>query len=251
MSKNTRRVALITGASNGVGKACAKRFAKLGFDIVVNYHTALDDAKDTVALVEAAGGQALLAQCDVGQDAKVKQMIQAVEERFGRIDVIVNSAGMTYFVDHLDLDGMTEEKWDRILAVNTKGPFFVIRAAYPLMKASDIASVVNISSASAFTGTGSSIAYAASKGALNTMTKTLAKAFAPGIRVNAVCPGPINSRWLHQGLTEEQIEKAVSQLLIPELIQPEDVAGTVTYLALESTKSTGQTLVLDGGRTMR
>ena len=250
MSEETKRVALITGAGSGVGRACAVRFAELGFNIVVNYLAVVEEAKKTQALVEAAGGEALLAQCDVSHNEKVVDMIDQVKERFGRIDVIVNSAGTTYYVPPTDLDGMCEGKWDRIMAVNTKGPFFVIRAAMSLLQQVEGAAVVNISSASALSGLGSSIAYAASKGALNTMTKTLARAYAPDIRINAVCPGPIDTRWLRQGLTEEEIEERVSTMPIPELIQPDDVADTVVYLALESTKSTGQILVLDGGRTM-
>lgn len=250
MSEETKRVALITGAGSGVGRACAVRFAELGFNIVVNYLSVVDEAKKTQALVEAAGGEALLVQCDVSDNAKVVDMIDQIRERFGRVDVIVNSAGTTYFVPPTDLDNMCEEKWDRIMAVNTKGPFFVIRAAMSLLQQAEGAAVVNISSVSALSGLGSSIAYAASKGALNTMTKSLARAYAPNIRINAVCPGPIDTRWLRQGLTEEEIEERVSTMPIPELIQPDDVADTVVYLALESKKSTGQILVLDGGRTM-
>lgn len=250
MSEQSRRVALVTGGGSGVGRACAVRFARLGFDVVINYRATTSDAEETRALVEEAGAQALVVQCDVSRDAEVVEMIRQVEARFGRLDVIVNSAGTTFFIEHTDLAGMTEDKWDRIFAVNTKGPFFVIRAAMPLLEKAEGASVVNISSASAYTGTGSSIAYGASKGALNTMTKSLARAYAPNIRINAVCPGPIDSPWLHRGLTEEAIGRLVSTLPIPELLQPEDVADSVVYLALESTKSTGQTLVLDGGRTM-
>lgn len=240
----------MTGAGSGVGRACAVRFAKLGYNIAVNYLEGTEDAQVTQSLAESAGAEVLLIPCDVSKNTEVIEMVRKVEKRFGRLDVVINSAGTTYFVDHSDLDGMSEEKWDRILAVNTKGPFFVIRAAMRLLKEAKNAAVVNISSASALSGQGSSVAYAASKGALNTMTKTLARAFAPQVRINAVCPGPIDSRWLRRGLTEEQIEKSVSVMPIPELIQPDDVADTVVYLAIESSKSTGQVLVLDGGRTM-
>ena len=200
MSKESIKVALITGGGSGVGRACAVRFASLGFDVVVNYQRNVEGAQKTQTLVEAVGRQAMLAQCDVSQDAEVVEMIRGVEAHFGRIDVLVNSAGTTYFVKHTDLDGMSEEKWDRILAVNTKGSFFVIRAAMPLLKKAEGAAVVNISSASALSGVGSSIAYSASKGALNTMTKALARAYAPKVRINAVCPGPIDSRLAEAGI---------------------------------------------------
>lgn len=245
-----KRVALITGSGSGVGRACAVRFAKLGFDLVVNYLGSEDEAQETRRLAEIHGAEVLLANCDVSQNEEVVEMLRKVEDHFGRLDLVVNSAGTTHFIDHTDLDAMDEAKWDSILAVNTKGPFFVIRAAIPLLQQSGNAAVVNISSAAALSGSGSSIAYCASKGALNTMTKSLAKAFAPQIRINAVCPGPIDSTWLRQGMTEKEIDERVSVIPIPELIQPNDVADTVVYLALESSKSTGQILVLDGGRTM-
>jgi len=145
---------------------------------------------------------------------------------------------------------MTEEKWDQIFAVNTKGPFFVIRAATPLLKKGPSSSVVNISSAAGVSGFGSSVAYCASKGTLNTMTKTLARALAPKIRVNAVYPGPIDSRWLRQGMTEEEIQDRVSSLPISEIVSPDDVADTVAYLATGTSKTTGQLLTVDCGRSM-
>ena len=251
MSEVSNRVALVTGSATGIGRACAVRFAGLGFDVVVNYPGAdKEEAEETVKLVENQGAKALLAQCDVSDDSQVVKMVRLTEERFARLDVVVNCAGFTHFVEPSDLEGMTEEKWDQILAVNTKGPFFVIRAAAPLLKRGPASAVVNVSSAAGVSGFGLSIAYCASKGALNTMTKTLARALAPEIRVNAVCPGPIDSRWLRQGMTEEAIQERVSKLPIPEIISPEDVADTIVYLATGTSKTTGQLLTVDCGRSM-
>ncbi len=243
------RVALVTGSATGVGRACAVRFAKLGFDVVVNYSKSEDDAKETVSLVEAEGQRALLIQCNVRNDADVKQMMQQIEGEFGRLDVLVNNAAMTYFVEHTDLDAMTEEKWDDILAVNVKGPFFVTRAAVPLLKQSDAAAVVNVSSTAGVVGAGSSIAYCASKGALNNMTMSLARALAPEVRVNSVCPGPIDSRWLRGHLSAEELQAMTNDFPIPRPAQPDDVADAVIYLATGTTLTTGQRLVVDGGRT--
>ncbi|MCA9031697.1 MAG: SDR family NAD(P)-dependent oxidoreductase, partial [Planctomycetaceae bacterium] len=191
---STRPVALVTGSATGVGRACAVRFAKEGFDVVVNYSRSKSDAEETVQLVEAAGAKSLLIKADVSQLSEVEAMLSQIVDHFGRLDVLVNNAGMTHVVPHDDLDGMTEDKWDRILAVNVKAPFFVTRAAAPLLKKSGSAAVVNVSSVAGLAGMGSSIAYCASKGALNTMTKSLARVLAPEVRVNAVCPGPIDTR---------------------------------------------------------
>jgi 3-oxoacyl-[acyl-carrier protein] reductase len=250
MPPTSRKVALVTGSGTGIGRACALRFAGLEYDVVVNYSRSEADAKETVRLIEATGANALLVPCDVSRDDQVQGMIDAVRQRFGRLDVLVNNAGTTHFVDHADLDGMSEEKWDQILAVNLKGPFFCIRAAVPLLREGNGGAIVSVSSVAGITGQGSSVAYCASKGALNTMTKSLARVLAPQIRVNAVCPGPVDSRWLRAVMTEEQLQARTKDFPIPRPAQPEDIADAVIYLATGTTLTTGQLLVVDGGRTM-
>lgn len=240
----------MTGSATGVGRACAVRFAKLGFDVVVNYTKSEPEARETVSLVEAAGRRALLIRCNVRDDAEVRAMIGAIEQQFGRLDVVVNNAAMTYFVEHADLDGMSEDKWDDILAVNVKGPFFVTRAALPLLKKSGAGAVVNVSSTAGVVGLGSCVAYCASKGALNTMTKSLARALAPEVRVNSVCPGPINSRWLLRNMTPDELQAMTDEFPIPRPAEPDDIADAVVYLATGTSLTTGQLLVVDGGRTM-
>ncbi len=251
MSEPSQRpVALVTGSATGVGRACAVQLAGLEFDVVVNYSRSEDDARETVRLVEEQGVRALLVACDVSDDAAVRTMIDRISHEFGRLDIVVNNAGTTFFIEHQDLEALTEEKWDRILAVNLKGPFFVARAATPLLKQSPHAAIVNVSSVAGVSGFGSSIAYCASKGALNTMTKSLARALAPEIRVNAVCPGPIDTRWMRSWKSEEEIAEMVAPYPIPRAAQPEDIAETVCYLATGTSLTTGQCLVVDGGRTM-
>ena len=251
MTDSSNRIALVTGSATGVGRACAVRFAALGYDVVVNYPGVdADEAAETVRLIEAHNQRALLVECDVSQDVQVVAMLDQVAESFARLDVLVNCAGTTHFVEASDLEAMSEEKWDQILAVNTKGPFFVIRAAVPLLKKSDQAAVVNVSSVAGISGFGSSIAYCASKGALNTMTKSLARALAPEIRVNAVCPGPIDSRWLRQSMTEDEMAARVASFPIPRLSSPEDITDAIIYLATGTAMTTGQLHVVDGGRTM-
>ena len=246
----SRPVALVTGAATGVGRAAAVRFAENGIDVVINYSRSEAEARETLAMAQAAGVRGLLAKCDVSDDAGVRKMIAEIEQTFGRLDILVNNAGTTFFVEHKNLEELTEDKWDRILAVNLKGAFFVTRACVPLLKKSPQAAVVNVSSVAGVRGWGSSIAYCASKGGLNTMTKSLANALAPEIRVNAVCPGPIDTRWLRKWMTEERIESIVSEYPIPRAALPEDIADTICYLAIGTTLTTGQLLVVDGGRTI-
>lgn len=250
MTDKPRKVALVTGSATGIGRACALRFAENGFDVVVNYSRSEAEARETLKLVEACRVKGLLLQCDVGSDAAVRNMFQTVDREFGRLDVLVNNAGTTWFIDHKNLEEMTEEKWDRILQVNLKGPFFCIRAAVPLLRKSGGGSIVSVSSVAGIGGEGSSIAYAASKGALNTMTKSLARALGPEIRVNAVCPGPVDTRWLRAVMSQEELDKRTSGYPMQRPALPEDIADAVIYLATGTTLTTGQCLVVDGGRTM-
>ncbi len=250
MSESIHKVALVTGSATGIGRACALRFAENGFHVVVNYSRSEADARETLKLVEACHVRGLLVQCDVGNDADVRNLIHTVEREFGRLDVLVNNAGTTWFIDHKNLEEMTEEKWDRILQVNLKGPFFCIRAAVPLLRKSGGGAVVSISSVAGLSGDGSSIAYAASKGALNTMTKSLARALGPEIRVNAVCPGPVDTRWLRAVMSPDELEKRTAHFPMQRPALPEDIADAVIYLANGTSLTTGQCLVVDGGRTM-
>ena len=250
MTISSRPVVLVTGSATGIGRASAVRFAARGYDVVVNYSRSEAEAKETVRLVEEQGAQTLLIQCDIGQDAAVRMMIEQIEARFGKLNVLVNNAATTYIVDHKNLEEMSEDKWDEILRVNVKGTFFCIRASAPLLKKTGGGSVVNVSSVAGIGGEGSSIAYAASKGAVNTLTKSLAKALAPEIRVNAVCPGPVDTRWLRKMMSGEQIKERTSHYPLQRAAQPEDIADAIIYLATGTTLTTGQCLVVDGGRTM-
>jgi 3-oxoacyl-[acyl-carrier protein] reductase len=223
------------------------RLAQRGYDVAINYSRSAEEAEATAAAAREYGVRAVTLACDVSQEAQVRQMIAQCHEALGRLDVLVNNAGTTYFVDHRDLEGLTEAMWDRILAVNLKGPYFVTRAAAGLLRDSR-GSVVNVASVAGIAGSGSSIAYAASKGGLITMTKSLARALAPEVRVNAVCPGPILSRWLvgHEAM----IEAALKVTPLGRASTPEEVADVIVFLACDAAMVTGQAVVVDGGRTM-
>jgi 3-oxoacyl-[acyl-carrier protein] reductase len=242
-----RKVALVTGSATGVGRACAVRFAKLGYAVVVNYSRSEADALETLSLVEAAGAPALLCKANVADAQQVNDMIAAAEATFDRLDVLVNNAGTTHFVAHSDLDALTDQVWRDIFGVNVMGAFYCIRAAMPLLKVSK-GNVVNVTSVAGLTGQGSSIPYCASKAALNCMTQSLARAFGPDVRVNAVAPGPINTRWLAG--REAHVAKFLELAPLGRAADPDDIADTVLYLATGTTLTTGQVLVVDGGRTM-
>jgi 3-oxoacyl-[acyl-carrier protein] reductase len=248
LAPSSKKAALVTGGGTGVGRAATLQLAQRGFDVVINYSRSAGDAEETAGEARTHGVRAVTVACDVANDKQVRSMVARCREEFGRLDCVVNNAGTTHFVKHTELEEMTEDKWDRILAVNLKGPFFVSRAAIPLMRESGGGSIVNVASVAGVAGSGSSIAYAASKGGLITMTKSLAKAFAPDIRVNAVCPGVIISRWLEGH--EDMVEAALKITPLKRASTTDDIADVVTFLACDAGMMTGQALVVDGGRTM-
>lgn len=242
-----RKVALVTGSATGAGRAIALRFAAQGLAVAVNYSRSEADARETLAAVERLGVPALLCRANVADDAAVRALVAQVRDTLGGLDVLVNNAGTTHFIDHADLEAVTDQVWDDIFSVNVRGAFQCIRAAAPLLKERG-GSVVNVTSVAGLQGHGSSIPYAASKAALNTMTKSLARALAPHVRVNAVAPGPINTRWLAG--REEMVNQALKQTPLGRAAEPDDVADVVVFLALGQTLMTGQVVVVDGGRTM-
>jgi NAD(P)-dependent dehydrogenase (short-subunit alcohol dehydrogenase family) len=239
--------ALVTGSATGVGRAVAVALAKRGLAVAVNYSRSKKEAEETAAEVRRAGVPALLCKANVADNAAVCAMVARCREEFGGLDVLVNNAGTTHFIDHTNLDALTDEVWDDIFAVNLKGTFYACRASMPLLRERN-GSIVNVTSVAGLQGVGSSIPYAASKAALNCLTKSLARAFAPGVRVNAVAPGPILTRWLEGH--EEMVERSLQGTPMGRASTPEDVAEAVVFLALDGAMITGQVVVVDGGRTM-
>jgi 3-oxoacyl-[acyl-carrier protein] reductase len=244
---SARKVALVTGSATGAGRAIALRFAQNGYAVAINYSRSEADAKETLAQVEKLGVRALLCKATVADDKLVRAMVDRCRLELGGLDVLVNNAGMTHFIPHTDLEAVSDEIWDEIFQVNLKGAFYASRAAMPLLKARK-GSIVNVSSVAGLQGHGSSIPYSASKAAMNCMTQSLARAFGPEVRVNAVAPGPIQTRWLVGH--EEHVEKAVAQTPLKRAATPDDVADVVWFLAAGTTLVTGQVVVVDGGRTM-
>lgn len=246
------KVAIVTGSATGLGAAVALRLADQGCNVVINYTKSEAEAKETLAACEAKGVEAILGQGDVGEDADCRRIVETAVEKWGRVDVLVNNAGGTKFADHAKLDELNAEDFLWIYKVNVVGAYQMIRACEPHMKKAGKGSVVNISSIAGVTGIGSSVAYAASKGALNTMTLSLARSLAPVIRVNAVCPGFIGTRWFSDRFGTQTFEGIKRQQEETTPLRragtPEDIAAAVVFFCGEgSDHITGETLITDAG----
>ncbi len=244
-------VAIVSGGATGIGAACAEMLAHNGFCVAVNYRQNRAAAEETVTQCRRVGAQAIAVQGDIANDDECRGIVERTVGEWGGVDVLVNNAGITLFADADDLEALVKQDFERIMAVNVTGAYQMTRAAAPYLQDSEIAAVVNVSSHSGFSGIGSSTAYAASKGALNTMTLSLARALAPAIRVNAVCPGFVDTNWMSKKLGEEELTafKAKVAAISPlqRLVSAEDVADAVCWLSLHARAITGQFLVIDGG----
>lgn len=247
-----RPVCVVTGSSSGIGAATALLFAQRGHDVVINYAKQAENAERVADACRQAGADALLVRADVADDAQCRALAEAVRQRWGRADVLVNSAGITTkFADPRDLEALSAQDFEAIYRVNVIGTFQMCRALAPLLREGRTPAIVNISSIGGRMGTGSSMAYAASKGAVNTLTLSLARALAPAIRVNAILPGMVDGPWLRRGLGdavfEERRQRYAARALLQSVLQPEDVARAAWSLATDALKQTGQLVDLEAG----
>ena len=250
--KLTGNVAIVTGSAAGVGAATARLFATKGWNVVVNYSRSEDDAKETQAACQVEGVETLMVKADISDDSECRRLVEETIEKWGRVDALVNNAGTTKYVAHDDLEGLTPEDFERIFRVNVFGVYQMTRAVTPHMKAAGQGAVVNISSIAGVYGQGSSVAYAASKGAVNTMTYSLARALAPEIRVNAICPGFITGRWQEAGMGgTEKYEARIAQVEETTPLRrantPEDIAEAILWFVDGARWVTGETLLVDAG----
>lgn len=245
-----RRIALVSGGSSGIGAAAAIRFAAAGCHVAVTYRSNRSGAEDTVRRCMETGVDAFSIGGDVADDAACRAIAHAVQDRWGRIDVLVNNAGMTRFAEATDLDALQASDFERIFAVNVTGAYQMTRAARAALEAAN-GSVVTVSSHAGLSGIGSSMAYAASKGALNTLTLSLARALAPAVRVNAVCPGFVDTDWMKPKLGAEGLaafrDRVTHNAPLKTVPTADDVADAIVWLALSARAITGQLLVIDGG----
>jgi len=238
------KVALITGGGTGVGKGTALRLAQEGTNICINYAHSEKEANAAKAEVESLGVKCNVYKADVSNDQEVKAMIASVVKDFGQLDILVNNAGRTHFVSHNDLEGMKSEYFDDIFALNVKGTFFMCRAAAEFLKKSH-GVIINITSIAGVSGLGSSIAYAASKAAEISITKSLARALAPEVRVIGVAPGIVLTRWVEGH--DDHIEKLAGETPLNRVAEPADIAQTVYGLIAHADFVTGQNIIVDGG----
>jgi 3-oxoacyl-[acyl-carrier protein] reductase len=240
------KVAIVTGSASGIGAATAVELAKRGWSVLINYSKSREKAEQVQKLCPGS----LLVQADAGEDADCRKLAKAALDKWGRIDALVNNAGTTKFVKHPDLDGLTADDFLRIYRVNVVGPFQMARACAPALKANKGA-VVNVSSVASLLGTGSSIAYGASKAGLNSLTFSLARVLGPEVRVNAVCPGYVDTPWQSNALGAAGANKAAEHYsaMVPlkDYARPEDVADTIVWLIEGARQTTGETIFVDGG----
>jgi len=249
------RVALVTGGAGGIGGAVVRKLAQASVSgVAINYRQSAKAAEELAADVERAGVKAIAIQADVQSDEQVRAMIGKVQDNFGRLDIVINNAGVTHWVKLADLEGLTDAIWDEILDVNVKGAFRCARAAQKLLEANQ-GMIVNVSSISGVLApsTMSSLAYGTAKAALIYMTRGLAMAMAPKVRVNCVAPAFTDTPWMsqHFGTDYQQvISKASAGYPLQRIAAPEDIAGAILGLITGGDFVTGQTLLVDGGLSL-
>jgi 3-oxoacyl-[acyl-carrier protein] reductase len=245
----SRKVALVTGAATGIGRAAAVALAEGGFDVVINFSRSEQAARTTAEQAQAKGAKTLLFKCDVSEDSCVRKMVEAARQEFGRLDALVNNAGTTTEIKARDFEALTAEEWDRVFAVNVRGMFQVTRAAVPLLKEAR-GSIVNTASIVGLRPGPQPLPYAASKAAVVSLTKMLALNLAPEIRVNAVAPGWMEGDWMVRMLKDKYddlMERRAKHTPLRRVATPEDVAEVIVNLITSNRFVTGEILVIDGG----
>lgn len=247
---STGRVALVTGAARGIGRSAALELARHGYDVVVNYSRSKEAAQAVAGEVEKLGARSLLVQADVADEAEVVAMAAQVKGELGRLDALVNNAGTTVPTPPSDLAGLDMTEWDRVFAVNVRGMFQVARACVPLLNESDAAAIVNLASIAGLRPGAQPFPYAASKAAVANLTRTMAGALAPKIRVNAVAPGWMVGEWMEQALGDNYqrlMDRRASLTPLKRCVTPDEVAITIVNLITSNPMVNGEVVVIDGG----
>jgi 3-oxoacyl-[acyl-carrier protein] reductase len=248
----SRKAALVTGGATGIGRSAVLALARAGFDVAVNYSSSETAARETAAEAEKLGARTLLVRCDVSDEKGVRAMLRAVDEKFQRLDVLVNNAGTTASWKPRDLETVSLEEWDRVFAVNVRGLFQVTRAALPLLRKGENPSIINTASIVGLRPGPQPPPYAAAKAAVVNLTKTLAWNLGPEIRVNAVAPGWMEGDWMKRMLKDKYadlMEKRAKATPLKRVVTADDVAETMMSLIQSNRFVTGEVVVIDGGFT--
>ncbi len=252
LNKGAQRiVSLITGGGTGIGAATARLLGQQGHRIIISYNKSLEQAITTAKACEQMGAEVFLCQADISNPHECRRLVDQSLAHWGRVDHLVNNAGATVFADYQDYQKFLLEDYEKLMKINLYGPYLLSTLFAPHMEKQGQGAITNISSMAGITGQGSSIAYAVTKGALNTQTLALAKAFAPTVRVNAICPGIVASSWWHSRFPDEGKfllfqKKQKENSPIHRVLTPEDVAKTILYI-YENDHITGQLLQLNAG----
>jgi 3-oxoacyl-[acyl-carrier protein] reductase len=240
------KVALVTGGGTGLGKVISLTLAREGVDVAIAYSRSESEATATAGELRALGSRSIAIRADVSQSADVKAMVDRMMSEYGRIDVLVNNAGYTVFVPFEDLEGISEADWDRIMAVNVRGPWLCSKAVAPIMKRQGNGRIIQTTSVSGLRAGGSSLAYTVSKAAETQLTRGLAMALAPEITVNAIAPGLLATRW-GRAWGDEALQRGIEGAPLKRLPTLEDCAAAVLMM-IKNDSMTGQSIVVDAGR---
>ena len=247
--RNQRKVVLITGGATGIGKAIACAFARRGFSVIIHYHKSEKEADVTLKIIKEMGRTAVKICADVIDQNQVKRMFQKIKKTFGHLDVLVNNAGWTTFIDLKSLDKITEKIFNYIIDVNLKGVFLCSREAIPLMQVVKDALIINIASTSGIDGKGSNMIYCAAKAAVISLTKSFAQTFGPHIRVNSIAPGFTNTKFI-KSIPHTYLKREKDATPMKRFATPEDIAKVALALYDEMFFVNGQTIIIDGGRAL-
>jgi 3-oxoacyl-[acyl-carrier protein] reductase len=245
------KVALVTGASSGIGRATAREFARVGAKVVVHYNVSKKDAEDVVSAIVADGGKAITIQADVSRKKEVDRMVKTTLDTFGTIDILINNAGA--LIKRQNLEEMDEALWDEVMNVNLKSIFLVAQSVIPVMKAKKYGKIINLTSIAARNGGGIGAGhYSASKGGILTLSKNMAKELAPhGIHVNAISPGIIETRFHERFTSPELFNKFKEQVVLKRAGTSEEVAWPILFLCSEyASYIVGETIEINGGQLM-
>lgn len=238
------KVVLVTGGGTGIGQAACKKFAEKGAKIVLNYNRSEQEALLTGKELESSGAEVLLLQANVSRDDEVREMVQKAVDHFGGIHVLINNASITKQIELSDLEAVTDEIWQNLLDVNVKGMFYCARAVAPVMKQQKMGAILNMGSIAGMTGSGSSLPYAVSKAAVHGLTKSLAHALAPEIRVNCIAPAAVSTRWWEG--EEEKMKRLSGHLPLQRISVPEDIADLICAIVTQESM-TGQIISPNNG----